>query len=175
MKKLIIILVVALLSATQIKAEHIRKEVSVTEVFTKIMVTSNIKLIVTDQGEVGKIVVEGAGKDVESVVINVKKGVLSIHRKGIFSPNGRVYVHINTVTMRQIQARDEAFVYVANLKAVDLLELKAVEDARINIKTNASHVIATVSDNARIKIEGKFTEKHNMVAATDLRKTVYLK
>jgi hypothetical protein len=139
------------------------------------VVTSNIKLIVSDKEEVGKIVVEGQEKDVESVAVNVKKGVLSINRKGIFSPNGRVYVRINAATLRNIQARDESYVYISNSRPTDLLEVSAEEQALMSVKTNANHVVASVTDNARIKIEGKFKTKQTIVSAPDLKKTVFFK
>ena len=110
------------------------------EKFTKIKASSNYRVIlVADQA--ASVTVEGIKKDIERLKLVVKNGELRLSRKGFWGNKRKVFIYVGVDTLTGIKAINNAIVESSGtVHASQNLKLKASNDARIYIQTDAKRV-----------------------------------
>ncbi len=111
------------------------------EKFTKLKVCKDYGVIlVGDQPP--SVSIEGLKKDIEKVKIQVKDGELKLTRKGFLGTKRKVFIYIGVDSLSSIKATNDAIVESSGtIHSFDNLKLKARNDARIFIQTDAKRVL----------------------------------
>lgn len=136
----ILILLIAIVLPTTPLISQIEHKIIRVEKFNKIKACNNYRVIlVADQSE--SVTVEGIKKDIDKLKLVVKNGELRLSRKGFWGNKRKVFIYVGVDTLSGIKAINNSIVESSGtLHASQNLKLKASNDARIYIQTDANRV-----------------------------------
>jgi Putative auto-transporter adhesin, head GIN domain len=150
MKKLllsVLVIVISTRSFAEINKMGItaEKKIATDEIVTSVKIYKNIEVVLTNN-ELNEIQIVGDKKDVETILVNINKGELTISSSSDDFIKDKVVVFVPSKTLASISIHGSSTVSSTEILNNEILDITINGDGKSNIKTAGKVNVNTIGD-----------------------------
>jgi Putative auto-transporter adhesin, head GIN domain len=150
MKKLsLLLLVIAIATSSFAKTNNTGittvKKITTEEIVTSLKIYNNVEVILTGK-DINEIQIVGEKTDVESILVKISNGEITISSSSKDFCNDRVVVYVPSTTLASVSIHGSSTISSAGILSNEMLDVTINGEGKSNIKTAGNINVNTIGD-----------------------------